>query len=47
MCQVWEYVKENNLQNPSNKKEIFPNADLKAVFGQDSVGFTEVILCQI
>ncbi|KAL2348748.1 hypothetical protein Fmac_002748 [Flemingia macrophylla] len=40
---VWEYIKMQNLQNPSNKKEIFCDAKLKTIFdGKDKVGFTEI-----
>ncbi|XP_020217548.1 protein TRI1 [Cajanus cajan] len=40
---VWEYIKLQNLQNPSNKKEIFCDAKLKTIFdGKDKVGFTEI-----
>ncbi|KAI4327894.1 hypothetical protein L6164_020305 [Bauhinia variegata] len=40
---VWEHVKLHNLQNPSNKKEIFCDEKLKTIFdGKDSVGFTEI-----
>ncbi|KAK7367140.1 hypothetical protein VNO80_09149 [Phaseolus coccineus] len=40
---VWEYIKQQNLQNPSNKKEVFCDAKLKTIFGgKDKVGFTEI-----
>ncbi|KAK7307402.1 hypothetical protein VNO77_40429 [Canavalia gladiata] len=40
---VWEYIKLQNLQNPTNKKEIFCDAKLKTIFdGKDKVGFTEI-----
>ncbi|XP_057761540.1 upstream activation factor subunit UAF30-like [Arachis stenosperma] len=40
---VWEYIKLQNLQNPSNKKEIFCDDKLKTIFdGKDKVGFTEI-----
>ncbi|KAK1435968.1 hypothetical protein QVD17_01741 [Tagetes erecta] len=40
---VWEYIKLNNLQNPSNKKEILCDAKLKTIFnGKDQVGFLEI-----
>ncbi|OIW10781.1 hypothetical protein TanjilG_27727 [Lupinus angustifolius] len=40
---VWEYIKLQNLQNPENKREIFCDAKLKAIFdGKDKVGFTEI-----
>ncbi|CAJ1930776.1 unnamed protein product [Sphenostylis stenocarpa] len=40
---VWEYIKQQNLQNPSNKKEVFCDAKLKTIFGgKDKVGFTDI-----
>ncbi|XP_010275139.1 PREDICTED: upstream activation factor subunit spp27 [Nelumbo nucifera] len=40
---VWEYIKENNLQNPANKKEIRCDDKLKSIFeGKDTVGFLEI-----
>ncbi|CAO2833423.1 unnamed protein product [Amaranthus hypochondriacus] len=40
---VWQYIKQNNLQNPANKREILCDENLKALFnGKDSVGFLEV-----
>ncbi|XP_061341760.1 protein TRI1-like [Gastrolobium bilobum] len=40
---VWEYIKHQNLQNPTNKKEIFCDEKLKTIFdGKDKVGFTEI-----
>ena len=30
---VWDYIKANKLQNPSNKREIVADAKLKPVFG--------------
>ncbi|CAH1451773.1 unnamed protein product [Lactuca virosa] len=40
---VWGYIKSNNLQNPSNKKEILCDAKLKTIFnGKDQVGFLEI-----
>ena len=40
---VWVYIKANNLQNPENKREIIPDADLKEVFGKDKVTMYEVL----
>ncbi|GFP79377.1 upstream activation factor subunit uaf30 [Phtheirospermum japonicum] len=40
---VWEYIKSNNLQNPANKKEIYCDDKLKAIFdGNDKVNFQGV-----
>lgn len=33
---LWEYIKENDLQNPNDKREIFLDAKMKAVFGVDN-----------
>mgnify|MGYP002624210963 CR=1 FL=1 len=30
---LWEYIKENELQNPENKRNILPDEKLAAVFG--------------
>jgi upstream activation factor subunit UAF30 len=30
---IWVYIKKNNLQDPSNKRNINADADLKKVFG--------------
>lgn len=30
---LWDYIKQNNLQNPKNKKEIVPDEKLAKVFG--------------
>jgi len=30
---LWEYIKKNDLQNPSNKRNIMADAKLKVVFG--------------
>jgi len=30
---VWEYIKKNNLQNPSNKRNILADDKLKKLFG--------------
>ncbi|KAF9012491.1 SWIB/MDM2 domain-containing protein [Cyathus striatus] len=35
--QLWVYIKENELQNPSNKREIVCDSRLKAVFGVDKI----------
>lgn len=33
---LWVYIKENNLQNPNDKRQILLDDDMKAVFGVDS-----------
>jgi len=30
---IWEYIKKNDLQNPSNKRNILADDKLKAIFG--------------
>ncbi|CAN4076411.1 unnamed protein product [Withania somnifera] len=40
---VWEYIKNHNLQNPANKREIHCDDKLKTIFdGKDKVGFLEI-----
>lgn len=40
---IWEYIKENNLQDPANKKEIVCDESLKSIFGgRERVGFLEI-----
>ncbi len=34
---IWAYIKEHNLQNPSDKREINCDAALKKLTGQDTV----------
>ncbi len=33
MKKIWEYIKEHNLQNPENKRNILADDKLKTVFG--------------
>ncbi|XP_056163558.1 SWI/SNF and RSC complexes subunit ssr3-like [Syzygium oleosum] len=41
--QIWAYIKENNLQDPENKKIIICDEKLKKIFGgKDRVGFLEI-----
>lgn len=43
MKRIWSYIKDHNLQNPENRKEILCDEKLKAVLGgKEKVGFTEV-----
>ena len=30
---LWEYIKQHNLQNPQNKRNILADGKLKALFG--------------
>jgi chromatin remodeling complex protein RSC6 len=34
---IWEYIKKNNLQDPSNKRNIVADDKLKVVFGGKAV----------
>ncbi|KIJ51307.1 hypothetical protein M422DRAFT_74231 [Sphaerobolus stellatus SS14] len=34
---LWAYIKRNNLQNPSNRKEILCDTSLKAIFNSEKV----------
>ena len=40
--QLWVYIKENNLQDPDNKRDILPDAKLKEVLGKDRVNMFEM-----
>ncbi|PKU71750.1 upstream activation factor subunit spp27 [Dendrobium catenatum] len=41
--QIWAYIKQNNLQDPENKKIIVCDEKLKSIFGgRDRVGFLEI-----
>ncbi|KAL9690267.1 hypothetical protein QQ045_010664 [Rhodiola kirilowii] len=43
MKKIWEYIKLHNLQNPSNKREIICDAELKTILsGKDTVGMLEL-----
>lgn len=33
---LWEYIKKNDLQNPTNKRNIIADDKLKAIFGGKS-----------
>ena len=40
--QMWVYIKEHDLQNPNNKRNILADDKLKAVFGKDEVTMFEM-----
>jgi len=42
VSKVWDYIKKNNLQNPTNKREIKADDNLRAVFGKESVTMFEM-----
>ncbi|ESQ51073.1 hypothetical protein EUTSA_v10022904mg [Eutrema salsugineum] len=40
---IWAYIKENDLQDPQNKREILCDEKLKKIFeGRERVGFLEI-----
>ncbi|XP_008776796.1 protein TRI1-like [Phoenix dactylifera] len=40
---IWEHIKLNQLQNPTNKREILCDEKLKTLFdGRDKVGMLEI-----
>ena len=39
---IWDYIKENSLQNPANKRNILCDAKLKAIMGKDEVTMFEM-----
>jgi chromatin remodeling complex protein RSC6 len=39
---MWDYIRNNNLQNPENKREIVADDKLRAVFGTDRVSMFEM-----
>jgi len=34
---IWAYIKEHNLQNPENKREIIADSKLQPIFGTDKL----------
>jgi upstream activation factor subunit UAF30 len=34
---IWAYIKEHNLQNPENKREIIADGKLRPIFGADKL----------
>jgi len=39
---LWDYIKERNLQNPANKRNVLCDEQLKAVMGKDEVTMFEM-----
>lgn len=39
---IWDYIKQHNLQNPANKRNILCDQALKAVMGKDEVTMFEM-----
>jgi len=40
--ELWVYIKEHNLQNPANKRNILADAKLEKVFGKKEVTMFEL-----
>ncbi len=39
---LWAYIKQHNLQNPKNKRNILADEKLKSVFGKNEVTMFEM-----
>jgi upstream activation factor subunit UAF30 len=39
---MWDYIKNNNLQNPANKRNILADAKLEKIFGKSEVTMFEL-----
>ncbi len=39
---LWNYIKEKNLQNPANKRNVLADDKLRAVFNKDEVTMFEM-----
>jgi len=39
---IWDYIKQNNLQDPTNKRMINADEKLRKVFGKDQVSMFEM-----
>ncbi len=42
VSKVWDYIKQHNLQNPENRREILADDKLKPIFGKDKVTMFEM-----
>ena len=42
VSKVWEYIRNNNLQNPENKREILADDKLEPIFGAKKVTMFEM-----
>ena len=42
VSKIWEYIREKNLQNPENRREILADDKLRPVFGKDKVTMFEM-----
>jgi len=39
---IWDYIKQHNLQDPSNRRNINADAKLRPLFGKDQVSMFEL-----
>lgn len=42
VAKVWDYIRANNLQKPTDKRVIVADAKLKAIFGKDECTMFEM-----
>jgi upstream activation factor subunit UAF30 len=42
VSKVWDYIKQHQLQNPDNRREIMADDKLEAVFGKKKVTMFEM-----
>jgi upstream activation factor subunit UAF30 len=42
VSKVWDHIKQHQLQNPENRREILADAKLEAVFGAKKVTMFEL-----
>ena len=42
VSKLWDYIRENKLQNPANKREILADDKLRRIFGKDRVSMFEM-----
>jgi len=39
---IWDYIKQHNLQDPANRRNINADANLRPLFGKDQVSMFEL-----
>jgi upstream activation factor subunit UAF30 len=42
VSRVWDYIKQHDLQNPKNRREILADDKLRPIFGKDKVTMFEM-----
>jgi chromatin remodeling complex protein RSC6 len=42
VSKIWDYIRNNKLQNPDNKREIIADDKLRPIFGTDRVSMFEM-----